>query len=87
MRNHVFTLLILVVGCLPFTYGGCAGDASDFLPDPYSDFYGVVVDDFNDDGFPDIAAAMDYWDEGTTYYAAVILNYPDSPGHLFPADA
>ena len=87
MKRQYFSLLILVVGCLPFTYGGCGGDAGDFLPDPYSDFYGVVVDDLNDDGLPDIAAAMDYWNEGTTFYAAVILNDPDSPGHFFPADA
>ena len=87
MKSQYFSLLILVVGCLPFTYGGCAGDASDFLPDPYSDFYGVVVDDLNGDGVPDIAAAMDYWDEGTTYYTTVILNDPKSPGDFFPADA
>ena len=87
MRNHLFALLILVAGCLPFTSGGCAGDASEFLPDPHSTFFGVVVDDLNDDGVSDIAAAMDFYDEGTTYYATVILNDPNSPGDFFPAVA
>ena len=87
MRSQLLILLMLVICCLPFTYGGCAGDAGDFLPDPYSRFFGVVVDDLNDDGVPDIAAAMDYYDEGTTFYATVILNDPKSPGDFFPADA
>lgn len=86
MRNHFFTLLLVILCCLLFTCGGCGGGADDFLPDPYSRFFGVVVGDLNDDGFPDIATAMDYYDEGTTFYAAVILNDPSSPGNFFPAD-
>jgi hypothetical protein len=87
MRSNFFTLIILFVFCLPFTFGGC-GDASDFLPDPYSEFQGVVVDDLNDDGVLDIAVAMDSWDpdSGTTYYATVIPNDSNSPGDFFPAD-
>jgi len=79
---------MLCVFCLPVIFGGC-GDASDFLPDPYSEFYGVVVDDLNDDGVLDIAVAMDSWDpdSGTTFYATVILNDPNSPGDFLPADA
>jgi hypothetical protein len=87
MRSNCFTLIKLCVFCLPFISGGC-GDASDFLPDPHSEFWGVVVDDLNDDGVLDIAVAMDSWDpdSGTTSYATVILNDPASPGNFFPAD-
>ena len=86
MKSKFFLLILLLVFCLPLIFGGC-GDASYFLPDPHSTFYGVVVDDLNDDGLLDIAVAMDYYDEGITYYAAVILNDPNSPGGFLPADA
>ena len=85
MRSDYYNVIILFILCLLFTCLGC-GD-NDLLGDPYSDFYGVVVNDLNGDGILDIAVAIDYFDEGITYYASVILNDSNSPGDFFPADA
>lgn len=87
-KHNLLFLIALLIISLPFTFGGCGGGgADDFLPDPFSVFYGIVVDDLNDDVVLDIAVAMYFFDEGNEYYAPVILNDPNSPGDFFPADA
>lgn len=87
MRSNCFTLIMLCIFCLPFICGGCGGGSNDFLPDPHSEVYGVVVDELNEDNVLDIAVATYIFDQGAAYYASVILNDPNSPGDFFPANA
>ena len=88
MRRSFFALIIPFVFGLPFTYVGCSDGADSMFPS-FTEFWGVAVDDLNDDGVFDIAIATQFIDDGLDKedsYASVILNDTNSPGTFFPVE-
>lgn len=76
-----FTLIIL---CVFFILSGCGGVSGDNLN--FTMYWGVAVDDLDQDGAADIVVTLTNSGGNTRHYSSIILNDPALPGSFFLSD-
>lgn len=82
MERRYLTLIILSVFCiLAGCGGGAGGDSLNFTM-----YWGVAVDDLDQDGAADIVVTLTNSGGNTRHYSSVILNNPALPGSFFLSD-